>query len=204
MNDDAFQTIAIEIAQNAKRRAGQPVQRLHAERGQPVVDDAGVVLEEPAEDEPGEHERQRPRQQQPEPHRPLDLERLVGQQRESEPQHQRARHGDDDVEDGVPRRMPEPLVVERARVVREAPPTARRPADSPGRPCAGCSRAACRSDRRRCRAAAARPAASSTTPSVRSDRSLCRGRGRRSWRCCPHPSPLPQAGEGAHGGGAAM
>ena len=33
-----------------------------------------------------------------------------------------ARHRDDDVEDRVPGRMPEPLVVERARVVARSPP----------------------------------------------------------------------------------
>ncbi len=39
--------------------------------------------------------------------------------------------------------------------------------------------------------------ASSTMPSARSDRSLCRVTGASVMAMCPHPSPLPQAGEGA-------
>ena len=71
MNDDVFQTIAIQIAAIASVGLGEPLQRLEAETDQHVVDEARLVLEEPAEDEAGEHERQRPRQQQAEAHRPL-------------------------------------------------------------------------------------------------------------------------------------
>ncbi len=85
-----------------------------------VVDDALVVLEEPAEDQAGEDQRQRPGQEQAQPDRPLDPEGPVGQEGQAEPDRHGAGHRDEDVEQGVPRRFPEAGVTHGARVVREA------------------------------------------------------------------------------------
>ena len=73
MNDDAFQTIAMQMAPNASVGTRQPLQRLDADaRPAQSLTTPVLILEEPAEDQAGEHQRQRPWQQQAEAHRPLD------------------------------------------------------------------------------------------------------------------------------------
>ena len=77
--------IAVQMATKASDGSVSHDLAAKPRRDQRVVHDPLIVLEEPAEDQTREDERQRPGQKQAEPHRPLDLERLVGEQREAKP-----------------------------------------------------------------------------------------------------------------------
>src|SRR4030095_1045933 len=81
--------------------------------------DRGIVSRHARSIRARKRERQRPRQQQAEADRPLDAKGPVREKREAEPDHERARHGDQDVDHGLQERMPEAIVVEGAQVIGE-------------------------------------------------------------------------------------
>jgi hypothetical protein len=93
MKADVFQTMVAQIAVIAQPGRQQPHVGVtpQAQAAQHVVDHAVLGVEEPREDQAGEGQRQRPGQQQRQPHRPAALERQVGQHRQAQAHHQRAR-----------------------------------------------------------------------------------------------------------------